>query len=680
MTGRAMAVRAAIAVVLSVLVLVVRAAWVTPPLAQLRVDASVPSDPPGTLARVGGLHLPRGGPYVLGFAAQGVAELTVDGQRPLRGRGVVTTRVVLPAGAVGLRFAAPPGARLIWHPPGRRGDPEYVPASSLAPTVAAAATRSNPGTARGDALAAWAIVAIVVGAIGLGRRARPALPPAAPIDGPARWRRRLTSPTGVALAVFALAAAVRLWDLGAAGQTWDEDTYWSAGRNYVQNLVRGDLDALAWRWNYEHPPITKYLAGLGGLADDDFAGARALSALVMAAACAVLVLIGRRLVDLRVGALAGVIAALAPHLIAHGQIVGHEAPSVAAWALALWASLRVWDAGERGRPVYARMALVGAILGLAIMTRFVNGLAAPAIGVTILATAPPGARARAIGLGLAIIPAVAIATAIAVWPRLWSAPIDHLVEAWDKLKGTHSGEPFFGQITATPPRWYFLAYLGATTPVVILVLALGGAIGWARRSRRDLAIILVWLLAPLGVMLSPVRQDGIRYVLPIVALLALPASVGLVAAADRLAIMTRPVARQVVPAVVALYLLVTIARVHPYYLDYYNEAVGGPAGVARARRFEVAWWGEGLDRAIAYVNRHAAVGDRVHRDCVEPTHLTWFRGDLWEPVRDPRAAQWIVHYQPSWRPCPIPPDAVRVYRVAVAGAPLADVYRRGGPP
>jgi hypothetical protein len=123
------------------------------------------------------------------------------------------------------------------------------------------------------------------------------------------------------------------------------------------------------------------------------------------------------------------------------------------------------------------------------------------------------------------------------------------------------------------------------------------------------------------------------------------------------------------------YLGIVAARVHPYYLDYYGEHVGGTVGVANARRFEVAWWGEGVGAAVGYVNRHAAPGDRVHRSCVEPSHLTWFRGDLWEPVSDPHQARWIVHYQPSWRPCPLPPSAVRVFTVTAAGAPLAYVYR-----
>jgi hypothetical protein len=131
-----------------------------------------------------------------------------------------------------------------------------------------------------------------------------------------------------------------------------------------------------------------------------------------------------------------------------------------------------------------------------------------------------------------------------------------------------------------------------------------------------------------------------------------------------------------VPIAMIAYLAITCARIHPYYLDYYGEQVGGPAAVARARRFEIAWWGEGLDRAIAYVDRHARPGDRVHRRCVEPGHLTWFGRGLWEPVDDPRQATWIVHYQPSWRPCPIPPDARRVFRVSADGAPLVDVWQR----
>ena len=286
-----------------------------------------------------------------------------------------------------------------------------------------------------------------------------------------------------------------------------------------------------------------------------------------------------------------------------------------------------------------RLVAVGVVLGVALMIRFVNGLMAPAIGLTIVITAPAGARGRAVALGMAIIPAVAIITAIALWPRLWTHPIAHTEEAWAKLKGTHSLEPFHGALTKAPPRWYFVPYLGATTPIVVLALAAAGLAIAAARAWRGAVIIAVWALAPLGVMLSPVRQDGIRYVLPVLLPLALAAAIGAAALARWVGARLHVAAGLAVPAALAIYLIVICARIHPYYLDYYGEQTGGPAAVAKARRYEIAWWGEGLERAIGYVNAHAATGDRVHRDCVEPGHLTWFRGDLWEPVHDARQAQ-----------------------------------------
>jgi 4-amino-4-deoxy-L-arabinose transferase-like glycosyltransferase len=706
------------ALVAIAIVLAVRAGASTAPLERLaRADAR-PGEPAPTVW-TGSLILPRGGPYIIGFQSAGPAALVLAGadlpaDQPLTiaGRGVVTRRVVLgvraagavPAGpppvAVAVRFSAPAGARLLWLPPGRRGEPEYVPAAALSSQPPDALADVDVGAvdrARADAIAALAIVLVVLALAGWTLRAR---------------LRAVARPVLIgACAVLAVALAVRLESLGDAGQTWDEDTYWSAGRNHVHDLLALDLEQSSWIWNYQHPPVTKYLAGLGGWWTGGYGPARAVSALVMALACALLVPIGARLHRPATGVAAGLVAALTPHLVAHGQLVGHESPTALAWVVAQWLSLRVWDGiGERGREggsalgpraaartetdaearadaagerairrrLVWRLALCGVALGLAVMVRFVNVLAAPAIGATILLCAPRGRRGQAIVLGLAVIPVAAALTAIVVWPRLWSHPLAHLDQAWDRLKGKHSGEPFLGAITNDPPWWYFLPYLAATAPAGLLVCAVAGKLGWllAPARRRGLAIVLVWALAPLGVALSPVRQDGVRYVIPTVVMLSFLAGAGVVVVGELL-VRRRPRAPGLadVPAAIAIaYLAVVCLDIRPYYLDYYGEQVGGPAAVARARRFEVAWWGEGLAAGIDYVNRHAAAGDHVDRRCVEPIHLTWFRGDLWEHLDRP-PARWIVHYQPSWRPCPLPPGATRVFRERAAGAPLVDVYR-----
>ena len=127
------------------------------------------------------------------------------------------------------------------------------------------------------------------------------------------------------------------------GQTWDEDVNWSSGRNYITNILSLDLSPLSWLWNYQHPPVMKYLEGIGAQLSDGYGPARALSAIWVALGCAFLVPIGARLYSFRVGLLAAIIAALLPPLVAHGQIVGHEAPTVLWWSLGILLALTIHD-------------------------------------------------------------------------------------------------------------------------------------------------------------------------------------------------------------------------------------------------------------------------------------------------------------------------------------------------
>jgi hypothetical protein len=160
------------------------------------------------------------------------------------------------------------------------------------------------------------------------------------------------------------------------------------------------------------------------------------------------------------------------------------------------------------------------------------------------------------------------------------------------------------------------------------------------------------------------------------------AALALIAAAgfDQLAVWARLRHAFVALSAAAIaYLGITLARIHPYYLDYFAEQVGGAGAVAAHGWFETAWWGEGVDRAVDYVNRHAAPGGRVHRDCIEPVHLAWFREDLWSAMTSaPAEATWIVRYAPTSHPCRLPPDAKPVFEVTGDGAVFAIVYERPG--
>lgn len=652
----------AVPVALVALLLALRALLHTP-----AVDALAPAppdrlDPPGTPAYAGSLYIARGGPVIVGFQSPTArARLAIAG-RELRGVGLIKERLILPHGPIAIRVALPADARLVWSPVGRRGDPEYVVASSLSPEPPERATFDHPGTAPLDGIIALAILATLVGALLYAARAR---------------LRRVPRATWIAMgAVLVAGVAVRWFDLGGAGQTWDEDVNWAAGRNYVSNLLALDFRATSWTWNFEHPPVMKYLAGIGAQLADGFGPARAISAIAVALGCALLVPIGARLYNLRTGILAAGIATVLPPLVGHGKVVGHEAPSVLWWSLGILLALGVHDelpddARRARRTLALRLAGVGAVVGVAIASRFVNGLLGPLCALIVVVQAPPRWRNPTILGGAVLMPLAAVATLYAIWPRLWAHPVAALAASFRKLDVVHIPEPFLGVLTATPGPHYFAVYLYATLPVTILVLAAGWSMRAVRDRDRASLLVLAWLIAPLLAALSPVRQDGVRYIMPVFPAVAMMAA----ACVDRFAHDRRIFVAAA--AAIAAYLGVTLARTHPYYLDYFGEHTGGAGAVTASRRFETAWWGEGLAPSLAYVNAHAEPNAAVSRHCVEPSHLAWFREDLWTNLpRSPAEAKWIVVYAPERVRCPLPADARRVFAVEHDGTILSAVYRR----
>ena len=687
------------------------------PLDRLTRAPADPADPPGTTAYAGSIAIERGGPVIVGFQATAPARLTVSGEEivaasPGPGPSHVTSRrILLRHGPAALRFAAPPGARLVWSPVGRRGPTEYVPASSLSPEPPERAAFSSPGrTPLDGALGLGLLATLVASLCVIGRRRLAAVS-----------RNQWIAMAGV----LAVGLAVRLVGLGDAGQTWDEDTNWAAGRNYLTSLLELDFSDAAWSWNYEHPPVMKLLAGIGAQLADGYGPARALSALWISLGCALLVPIGTRLYRFRVGVLAALIATLLPPMIAHGQIVGHESPTLLWWSLGILLALGVHDylwSDERGlRALRLRLAWVGVAVGVAVASRFVNGLLGLLCALIVVVQAPERWRKPTLVWGAILMPLCAVITFFVLWPRLWGGPFAALGASLDKLDTLHGAEPFLGEVTARPPLYYFVVYLFATLPAGILAGVLAWGVRAGRERDRAALIALAWLIVPLAASFSPVRQDGVRYVMPCVAALALMAAAGFdaiaVAIDGRLGrsdgppgraptspgraptnpgraatspgrAATSPGASQsmrlsrgrlpflALSGATSIYLGVTVARTAPYYLDYFGEHVGGAGTVAERGWLETAWWGEGLDRAVAYVNEHAAPDAIVHRDCITPTHLAWFREDLWGPPTQDRREAWFVSYAPATHRCAVPPDAQKVFEVVHDGAVLAAVYRR----
>lgn len=635
--------------------------------ALLVVGRRLHDDPRAALAADGrgSWWFPRGGPYILGFDSPGDATLAIDGEVVVEGTGQVTKRLIYDPGVHAVTFTAPPGARLLWHPPGRRGAPEYVSASSLSPDPPTQAEFTAPGT---DHIGAAVLIACLI-VFGWGLLVLSRLFDDGRIYGPA-------------VLVFIVALAVRLYGINDFGQTWDEDEYWSSGRNYAVNVLTGDTRLSSWRWNQEHPPVTKYFAGAGALAQDGYGAARIIFAVLGAAGAGLTFACGRRLFGTRAGFLAGLIAALLPHLVGHGRVVGHETPSVFFWALAMWATLCAVDE-DRERPVWLALRLLaaGVALGLAVGTRFTNLLVAPAMAAAVLVySRNRWVRTPLIAL-FTVLPAAA-ATVIATWPRLWLDPIAQLRASYSVLRVSHDAEPYLGTLVTSPPWHYFPVYVLATTPAAVLALAvLGGLLRGGFRRERAWLVILVWLAVPFGLAFSPVRQDGMRYVLPVLVPLAIAAAAGLDAFMDRVPRVAFPLGLLLVG-----YLGWINARIQPYQLDYYAEQVGGPRRVYDEQLFETGWWGEGIAAAVDYINANAAADAKVER-IVRPTHVTWFRGDLWPRLgwKVEPASEWVLVNPYGARfakndLAALPPGLRPVFQVRIRGAVLAEVYHLQPPP
>jgi hypothetical protein len=232
------------------------------------------------------------------------------------------------------------------------------------------------------------------------------------------------------------------------------------------------------------------------------------------------------------------------------------------------------------------------------------------------------AVAAGAGIGFA---AIAI-----VYPEVAISPLTLLAES---VSGSR-GYPWYGftltagRLLSEHPPWYYLpAWIGASYPLLLGGLAIGGGVAWIRAmarargarlrgtlwSRPDLGLLLVLqqaLLLPVGaVVTGAVMYDGMRqhlYVLPAIAILA---GVG----AGRLWKWggTRNPARRwkrAVAALLALALLVPVAEqtlLFPYNYAYVNP-VAGIGGVNG--RWETDYWFASAPDAFSHVPSDAALG------------------------------------------------------------------------
>jgi hypothetical protein len=333
----------------------------------------------------------------------------------------------------------------------------------------------------------------------------------------------------------------------------------------------------------------------------------------------------RRHWGLPAAALALFACVLSPDVLAHGQIVSTDLGA----ALFVFLSVAAFERATE-RASWGRLLAAGAAFGAALATKFSALVLLPVLGLLAVAsvfwrepiamaltgvrTATRDAadrRGRAADVALLLVGMVLVAWLV-VWasylfqPSFTSDPAENAAFDWERVRPESAlvAEPvlfarrlhllpdpylfgffrFFKHSEARPSflagersphgfAWFFPATFALKTPIGLMVLLALTALTFRRHAPSRRVALFLWLpvVVYLALTLTRGMNIGHRHLLPIYPFLFV--------AAGRAATLVRGASRPlgaVVLAAAAWY-GVSVARVHPHYLAYFNEAAGGPA-------------------------------------------------------------------------------------------------------
>ena len=283
---------------------------------------------------------------------------------------------------------------------------------------------------------------------------------------------------------------------------------------------------------------------------------------------------------------------LHPRMYAHSFFNTKDIPFLSAFMIALYLIHRAFR-----RDTAAAFALCGAGVGLLTNIRVLGVLPfAAVLGMLALdlfhAARRADGTARRVVVNGAAFSAAAALTLYAAWPLLWSDPFAFFesFSAFSRFTYVEAATLFQG----TPVRWpnippsYIPVWIGITTPLAALALALAGTAFAVWRGVRGRGEALANTPARFGLLLAACA------ILPIAAVIALDSNVyngwrqlyfiyapACVLAAlglrGLLAVVRPPAARAAIIALIAVsavLILAQMATLHPHQADYFNQLAG----------------------------------------------------------------------------------------------------------
>ena len=427
--------------------------------------------------------------------------------------------------------------------------------------------------------------------------------------------------------IFVVAFAIRYVSYKDVGITLDEPFYVKGGIDYVGAAANLSFFSSAWDFNTEHPPISKYIYGValylfnnGSYDYNAFLVSKTMSIICGAVTCVIVYLIGRRFFNDYVGLLAALILAFTPMMIAHNQLSNIDSPVT----MMITATMFVYMNAVRSESFklyllsalmlglsiatkYNTLLIIPVMIGLYLLYRYHKSGAMPYKAINDMLSRPPRLLTIAICAGIVVL------VFFAVWPYLWTDPVNNLEQSL--AHWTNSGtlpETLLGaSISGGTPWYYYPLYFLVTTPEIMLLAMLIGLFYIIRSGDAFKETMVLWLFLPFVYGFSGFVMGSMRYILMIYPALALVCAYGVFSLSKSIGGYLKkyhnaPAAISLALGLVVICsLLITCLSTQPYYLDYYNSLAGGYQSIHDNKLFLLSWWGEGLYDPVEYVESHA---------------------------------------------------------------------------
>ena len=426
--------------------------------------------------------------------------------------------------------------------------------------------------------------------------------------------------------IFIVAFGIRYISYQDVGITLDEPFYVKGGLYYVQAAANMSFFSQNWSFNYEHPPVSKYIYGVaeylfnGGKYDGNaFLIAKTMSIICGAITCVLIYLTGRRFFNEYVGILAALILAFTPMMIAHNQLSNIDSPVTMMLTATMYVYLRAMRAesfklylasavllGLSLGTKYNSLLIIPVMIGSYLLYRYYNSGGKLTGTVKDMLAHPP--NLPLIGLSIAIV----TITFFAIWPYLWTNPIQNMQLSLAHWSSSPLPESLLGTSIQGVPLYYYPAYFLVTTPEILLIAMVIGLLFLVRCKDSFKQTAALWLFLPFAYGLSHFVMGSMRYILIIYPGLALVCAYGIYSVSGLIGgrIKNFDRASSAVSAILGLSvvvsLLLTCAYAQPLYLDYYNSLAGGYQNIYDHKLFILSWWGEGVHTPVEYLETHTS--------------------------------------------------------------------------